>query len=127
MEKGKTSEVLRRPQVYRVDGKYYYIEVPAFNEDKEVIYVFEFSLSLKKGPSRRAKVNYRAPGLGEPWLSIRKQAWRQAYAVWIKMYGPQAPKEHTVCNACGNVLEDNKPERMAAHKAETTHRLYTKA
>lgn len=76
---------MRRPYAYTIDGKYNYIAVPIFNTDKEIDYIIEFTLNLKKGPSRQVKVVYQSPYLGEPPPVIMKQAWKQAYAVWKEM------------------------------------------
>ena len=84
-EKVLPKDNLCRPWAYTLDGKYSYIKVPMLDEDKELNYVIEFTLNLKKGPSRHAKVLWQASGLGEPSRVIIQQAWNRAYAVFKEM------------------------------------------
>ncbi len=43
--------------------------------------IFAFAIT-KRGPVRKGREIYRAPLLGDPSPVEKRQAWRQAYAVW---------------------------------------------
>ena len=75
----------RGPAIVGIDGVFYSIGVPLFNEEtKEIERIFEFSI-VGKLPAWKGREIYRAPCLGEPSIVDMKRARKQAYAVCKKL------------------------------------------
>jgi len=85
---------LREPEVVKV-AEAIYIWVPVFDQEEgDLMYVLEFAASCKKlAFFCKAKTIYMSPAFGErfiePWPALKRQAWKQAYAVWKDFFKNQ--------------------------------------